>query len=145
MRSTTIELHSTLAADDAVVWAHSTSLEGISSELPGPLRLSSRPAVTSLEAFLAAGSVLAVLRIGPVPLMRWHPAVAELGARHFVERSTDMTAMRSWRHERRVDPAEGGCSVVDRVTISPRLPGSAAAVRWFFGRRHRALRRRFGG
>lgn len=144
MRGTTIELQSTLAASDAEVWAHSTSIAGISSELPGPLHLASVPPVASLAEFLAAGEVLAVLRLGPVPLMRWHPGVVELGERHFVEASTDMTATRSWRHERTVRPVAGGCTVTDRVTVVSWLPGAASAARWFFGRRHRALRRRFG-
>ena len=142
MRETVIELQSPLAADPATAWARATSLAGIAAELPWPLRLTTRPPVESLEDFIAAGSVLGVLRIGPFTVLRWHPGIVELGDRHFVEASDDMTFMRSWRHERRIVPGTDGGSIVhDRVTFTTRVPGAASLVRWLFRRRHAALRR----
>lgn len=108
------------------------------------MRLVTMPPVTTIDEFVEAGSVLATLRAGPVPVLRWHPAIAELGDRHFVETSTDMTWMRSWRHERTVTPTSDGCALADVVTFDARLPGTTMLVRWLFARRHRALRRLLG-
>jgi ligand-binding SRPBCC domain-containing protein len=143
MRETEVELESTLDADPAIVWARVTSLAGIAAELPWPLRLTTEPTVATIDEFLAAGSVRGTLRIGPVPILRWHPGIVELGDRHFVEASGDMTFMHTWRHERRVRPAPGGGTIVrDRVTFESRVPGAALLVRWLFQRRHASLTRR---
>lgn len=132
-----------LDVDPAAAWQHATSLDGIRAELPWPLTLTTRPSVASIEQFLAAGEVLATLRLGPIPVLRWHPGVVELGGHRFVEASTDMTFMRSWRHERTIGSTRGGgCTLSDVVTFEPRLPGTSLLVRWLFARRHRALRRR---
>lgn len=143
--ATTLKLTSPLRVDDAAAWAHATSLAGIVRELPGPLRLTTRPLVTTLAELREAGTVLATLRLGPVPVLRWHPGIVELGERHFVEGSSDMSFMRSWRHERTI-PAlpEGGCRISDTVTFEPRLRGTGWLVGWLFRRRHAALRRLLG-
>ena len=69
--------------------------------------------------------------------------------RSFQERST-MMSQRRWEHDRVVEPdGEGGCVVSDTVRFEPRLPGIAPLLRpvilAFFRRRHRRLRRHFGG
>jgi hypothetical protein len=71
--------------------------------------------------------------------------------RGFTEAS-EMLTMRSWRHERTVEPTEDGrgCVVTDRIGFTPRAPVRRlepilqriceALFRW----RHRQLRARFG-
>lgn len=69
--------------------------------------------------------------------------------RGFLETST-MLSQRSWRHERRLKPASGGCRITDEVTFHPRLPVALLApLYWLtflfaFQHRHRRLRSRFG-
>jgi hypothetical protein len=66
----------------------------------------------------------------------------------FLERST-MLSQRLWEHERTLEAGGAGCTVTDRVRWEPRLglPGRALrpVIGWFFRRRHRRLRRHFGG
>ena len=66
--------------------------------------------------------------------------------RGFHEGST-MLSMRSWEHERWIEPAgEAACTLRDRLTFVPRLPlPLTPAVRAVFRHRHRRLRKRFGG
>lgn len=139
-RERQVNTRSELDVPDHVAWAHATTLAGVQRELPWPLRLTTRPEVTAIDEFVAAGDVVAVLRAGRVPLLRWRPRLVELGERHFVEASRDMTGVRAWRHERRVTACDGGCIVEDLVRISPRMPGGHLLVRWLFARRHRRLR-----
>jgi hypothetical protein len=68
--------------------------------------------------------------------------------RGFLERS-QMLSQRVWEHERTIEPnAAGGCTITDRVSWQPRLglPGwpLRPAIAWFFGQRHKRLRRHFG-
>ncbi len=60
-----------------------------------------------------------------------------------------MLSMRTWQHERIVEAAEeGGCTVTDRLTFEPRVPGfgrlSRAVIGFLFRHRHDRLERRFG-
>ncbi len=67
--------------------------------------------------------------------------------RGFLESST-MLWQRSWRHERILEAAAGGCRLTDRVSFIPRMPLFGPvfrlAFRVAFANRHRNLRRRFG-
>jgi ligand-binding SRPBCC domain-containing protein len=68
--------------------------------------------------------------------------------RGFVEESTSWV-QRRWRHERTLDDAPGGGTMVtDRLVVRPRLgvarPLVGPIVRGLFRHRHRRLRRRFG-
>ena len=68
--------------------------------------------------------------------------------RAFCERST-MLSQRRWEHDRTVDPdGPAACVVTDSVRFEPRLPLPPGLLRpvfhWFFRRRHRKLRARFG-
>jgi hypothetical protein len=68
--------------------------------------------------------------------------------RGFRECST-MLSQRRWIHERRIEPAGGGCRVIDRIRFEPRVPGLVWLFRPIFHRtflrRHRRLREAFGG
>ena len=61
----------------------------------------------------------------------------------FVEQSP-MTGMRLWRHERSLEPVEGGVRLVDQLSVEPILPAPLVRLflRLLFNGRHRTLRRR---
>ncbi len=129
----------------AAAWAAATSLDGIVAELPRAMRLRTTPTVHTLEQLVAAGgSVVATLSLGPVPVLRWTPGLERLDVdeRSFVESSTDMSYMLTWRHERRiVDLGDERCRIDDRVSGSSPLPLAGAIVGWLFRARHRRLAR----
>lgn len=130
----------------AEVWTSATTLDGIVAELPGPMRLRTSPPIHTLGELLAAdATVVATLWLGPVPVLRWSPGIEllDVGERTFVETSTDMTSMRTWRHERRiVDLGEGrGSRVEDVISGSSALPLAGHVVRALFAARHRRLAR----
>ncbi|MBI3271496.1 MAG: hypothetical protein HYZ53_21075 [Planctomycetes bacterium] len=154
-----LEFRSRLAADPAAVWRAATSLDGINDELRPLLRMTAPPGISDLASVLGAtgaapGPAGAPLFAGtlllggflPVDRMRVRPVVLE--ERRFVERSTLLFA-RHWEHERRVEPLPGGCEIVDRVRVLPRVPGfgplARGCVRLLFQHRHRRLARRYAG
>lgn len=136
---------SALAVSADTAWQHATTLAGIQAELPWPVRLRTRPHVTTLDQLVSAPrTVEAVLCLGPLPVVRWTPGVEllDVDERRFIESSTDMNWMRAWRHERRViDLGDGRSRVEDHVTGSSSLPVAGLVVRALFAARHRRLRR----
>lgn len=132
-----------LPADAA--WTSATTLDGIVAELPRAMRLRTEPAVSSLADLPAGDStIVATLCIGRIPVLRWSPGLERLDveARTFVETSTDMTWMPSWRHERRIIELDGDTSrIEDLVSGSSPLPLAGMVVGWLFRARHRRLRR----
>ena len=95
-----------------------------------------------------------ILLAGLVPVDYDDLCLAELEpGRRFRERSSTST-LRTWVHERTVEPAgEGACTVTDRLEWEAKrlvaaLPGSerlvAAIVGFLFRHRHRRLARRWG-
>lgn len=144
---------SDLPADPEEVWRHATSLEGIHHEL-GPWMQMSAPSgvsdLTNARPPLGTPWFRSTLRIGGVlPYDRMHLRLTEFSEEdlRFAE-SSSMLWMRSWRHERWIEPVQGGCRITDRITAVPRLPGTGVAVRrivrLLFRWRHRRLRQRFG-
>ncbi len=135
----------TVARPADAAWTAATTLDGIAAELPSPLRLRTKPAVSSLADLLASDTtVVATLRLGPIPVLRWTPGLERLDvdARTFVETSTDMTWMRTWRHERRImELGPDRSRVEDRVSGSSALPLTGMVVGWLFRARHRRLQR----
>ena len=89
---------------------------------------------------------------GIVPFDYDHLTIAELRpGRGFDEQST-MLSMRSWRHERTVEPDGDAKTVVrDRLTFTlraplrPLTPVVARGIAALFGHRHRRLQRHFAG
>lgn len=135
----------TIDRSAADAWRDVTSLDGIMAELPWPLRLRTSPTVTTLDELRAATTpVVATLLLGPIPVLRWTPTIAMLdeAGRSFVEASSDMTWMRSWRHERRVAGGPDGSSTIeDRVGGSSSVPLAGWLVGGLFRARHRRLAR----
>jgi ligand-binding SRPBCC domain-containing protein len=89
-----------------------------------------------------------VLLLGVLPVDYDDIGIAELDpGRRFLERST-MATMRSWQHERTIDPVDGGCIISDHLAFEPRaaVPGGIARriVVRLFAHRHRRLRAYFG-
>lgn len=148
-----IRVASRLDASPDAVWERVITPEGVNDELRPLLRMTIPSGFGRLDPeSIALGEPIGrswVLLFGLLPfdyddltLVRIEPR------RGFLERSR-MLSQRSWEHERTLEPAGGGCLISDRVRWQPRLGLPAAPLRpaigWFFGHRHRRLRRRFGG
>lgn len=146
------EIISRLDADADDVWRFVTSPEGINEELspwlrmtmPGPMR---GRGVADVPVGVPLGRSWLLL-FGVLPVEYDAISLDSLEPGAFRERSS-MATLRSWRHDRRVRPCEGGCEVTDRLGWQARLPGSggvaAQIVAALFRHRHRRLRARFGG
>ncbi|HEX6242477.1 MAG TPA: GNAT family N-acetyltransferase [Polyangiales bacterium] len=150
---------SVLRASPARVWVHAASIEGIRFEL-GPWLSMSVPAgadASALSERLSHGEVPLpwslgrawLLALGVVPFDWDDMTIVELDpGRRFLERSS-MFSLRTWQHERSVEPALPGCAVTDRLTWQPRVlvPPALALriVRAVFRHRHARLAARFGG
>jgi hypothetical protein len=89
-----------------------------------------------------------ILLLGVLPVDR-HAFLLEriLPGEGFVEASSSRMN-REWRHERRIVPTPGGCTVTDRLRVTGRLPWLTAMLmplyRLVFRRRHARLRRWHG-
>jgi hypothetical protein len=149
----TFAISSVLAASPAAVWERVSSMRGVNEELGPWLHMSYpddangrrlSPEDTGRPLFT---STLSFLRVVPYDRHRIQltRVVPEQG---FLEESTSWT-MRAWRHERTLEPHEGGTRLSDRLTFEPRLPGigpvAERLVGAVFRHRHDMLRRRFGG
>jgi ligand-binding SRPBCC domain-containing protein len=144
---------SLLLARRADVWARVTTARGINDELRPLLRMTA-PASLRREglAHVELGRRICrsfVLLLGVLPvdyddvtLVRLDPPAG------FLERSR-MLSQRVWEHERTLEEVAEGCVLSDRVRYEPRLPVPDRALRALyaavFRRRHRRLRRHFGG
>ena len=144
---------SRLDAPVSAVWEHASSMAGVNYELGPLLRMTHPPGVDRLDTSLGElGRPVFrswVLLLGVVPVDYDDVTIVRLDpGRGFLERSP-LATQRLWEHERRLEPAEGGCAIVDRVRHEPRvaLAGrwQSALLRQVFRHRHRRLRRRFGG
>jgi hypothetical protein len=88
--------------------------------------------------------------VGVLPIDRHAFKLAEVERRRgFVEESTSWSERR-WEHRRHLEPdGEHGFALTDRLTFTPRLPGSGSPlsrlVDTTLTHRHRVLRERFGG
>jgi ligand-binding SRPBCC domain-containing protein len=147
-----IAISSRLDASATEIWNRVTSPEGISDEMRPYLRMTLPAGVERLDPeSIELGKKIGrswILLFGLLPfdydditLVRLEPE------RGFLERS-QMLSQRAWEHERTIEPnAEGGCIVTDRVSWQPRLGLPARPLRpviaWFFGHRHKRLRRYF--
>lgn len=135
------------------VWDRIMTPEGINDEMRPYLRMTLPRGVEQLDPeSVEIGTPIGrswILLFGLLPfdydevcLTRLEPACG------FLERSR-MLSQRSWEHERTLKPSATGCLITDRVSWQPRLglPGRPLrpVIAWFFGHRHRRLRRYFGG
>jgi len=151
-RRAELTIGSSLAALPAAVWERAMSAEGINAELGPLLRMTVPRGLDSLDLHDLEPGPLGrswLLLFGLVPFdydeigLEW----IEPG-RGFLERSTMLT-QRLWEHERTIEPAGEGATLVDRLAWEPRLPLPGGAMRplvaAIFRHRHKQLRRHFGG
>ena len=145
----TLRFQSELAVSPEQLWQWIASEQGIRREMRPWLRMRFPAGITSLEqvdvepgkrVFRSWLLVFGFLPVGVSQLTftEWLPGSG------FTEQSP-MTGVRSWRHQRIIEPTEGGSKLVDEVTVAPLLlPGLTRAITSaFFGHRHRRLRQAF--
>ncbi|HEX9831972.1 MAG TPA: hypothetical protein VGA66_02595 [Mycobacterium sp.] len=151
---TIVERRSVVDAPADEVWARVVTPEGINDELR-PWMTMSMPrdakdlTVDTVLVGIPVGRCWMRL-FGVLPFDYDHLTIAELWpGRGFDEQST-MLSMRSWRHERTLDPdGEAETIVRDRLTFELRAPLRAltpviaVGIRALFGHRHRRLQRHF--
>src|SRR6478752_8842001 len=115
-----VERTSLLLADADTVWARVTTPAGVNDELRPWLRMTVPRAWRHRSiADVAPGEHVGrswILLLGVVPFDADDLTIAEIGGRHFVERSPLLSAA-SWQHERAVTPTAAGCRLVDRLTF----------------------------
>lgn len=141
---------SRLRASPERAWSWAVSVAGVLAELR-PIARMTVPAdlTTLLDVDVELGTPLTrswFLLFGVLPVDRIDLTLIELSPGHgFVEQSP-MASMRLWRHERTIDPLDGGSKLTDRLTFEPRV--GAPLVKGFisalFRHRHRVLRRNLG-
>ena len=145
---------SRLEADREAVWRRVTTPEGVNAELMPIVRMTLPRGIDHLDlGTVAVGERIGrcwILLFGLIPI-DWDDLTLERldPPGGFLERSS-MLSMRTWEHERALEPvAGGGCVLRDRISFEPRLPLPARALlplyRTVFRHRHRGLRRQFGG
>jgi hypothetical protein len=145
---TVVERSSELPAPAADVWTRVTSVDGVNHELRPWLRMTvprgaRGMSLEDVELNRPIGRSW-VLALGFIPFDYDEITLVERGpGLRFVERSP-MGSMRSWQHERFVEPRDDqSCAITDRLTFEPRLPGSTRLVRGLieriFAHRHRRL------
>jgi ligand-binding SRPBCC domain-containing protein len=149
-----IERQSVVDAPADQAWARVVTPEGINDELRPWMTMSMPRGAKDLTVdTVPIGTPVGRcwLRLfGVLPFDYDFLTIAELvPGRSFDEQST-MLSMRSWRHQRTVEPDGDAKTVVrDRLTFELRAPLRlltpviAAAVRALFGHRHRRLQRHF--
>ena len=144
-------ISSILPADVDSVWAHCSSMKGVSRELWPLLRMTYPAEAESLiPEVLVPGRPLfrsTLLLAGLIPIDWSDLTLVELDrGRRFLERST-MATQRIWEHERLLEPLPEGTRITDRLRWQGRFPGAAGmfglAVPVLFRWRHRRLGRIF--
>jgi len=154
MNDAELRVASRVSAPREEVWQRVTTPEGVNGELMPIVRMTLPRGVKRLDLdSVPVGKPIGrcwILLFGLVPI-DWDDLVLERldPPSGFLERST-MLSMRTWEHERTLEPTpDGGCVVRDRVRFEPRLPVPARALlplyKTVFRHRHRRLRRHFGG
>jgi len=150
MSQVTLTFASDLAASPEKVWRWITSMEGISRELAPILKMTAPRGVTDISRVeVTPGKPLFrswVLLFGILPIDRSDLTLLTLETgKGFVEQSP-MLSMKTWRHERHLEPNGDGTLLTDRLTFQPRF--ATPLTRWFiktvFRHRHDVLRRHLG-
>jgi ligand-binding SRPBCC domain-containing protein len=145
-------IRSSLEASPDVVWDRVTTMAGVNDELAPFFRMTHPRGLDRLPDDAPTGVRLFrswVLLFGVLPvdyddltLMRIEPG------RGFLESSRMLTSSR-WEHERTLEPSGRGTELTDRINFEPRVrvlgPILFRITRALFARRHRRLRKRFGG
>ena len=145
------EISSTLPVEAEALWAHCSSMKGVSRELWPLLRMTYPKGADSLVPDpLVPGRALFrsyLLFFGAIPVDRSDLTLVEVEpGRRFLERSP-MATQREWTHERLLDPVPEGTRITDRLDWEGKLPGMTAmyalSVPVLFKWRHWRLKRIF--
>lgn len=145
-------IESRLAAAPEVVWRHVTEMDGVNHEMRPLLRMTVPPGlrtagIDQIEVGRRAGRSWLLL-FGFLPVDFDDLTIAERGPGWRFREESRMLTQSRWEHERRVQPAAGGCRIVDELAWQGRIAPLGAlyrlAVPVLFHHRHRRLRRRFG-
>ncbi|UCH28804.1 MAG: hypothetical protein JSV06_11065, partial [Myxococcales bacterium] len=146
------QISSTLLADVDAVWAHTSSMKGVTQELWPLMRMTYPKGAESLvpDPFVPGETLFRsrLLLFGLIPIDRSDLSLVEIQpGRRFLERSP-MATQRVWEHERVLEPVAEGTRVTDRLRWRGRFPGATTmfgiAVPILFKWRHRRLMRIFG-
>jgi ligand-binding SRPBCC domain-containing protein len=144
---------SRLEAAQDLVWSRVTTPEGVNGELMPIVRMTVPRGMERFDlATVPVGERIGrcwILLFGLIPIDWDDLTLVRLDPpRGFLERSS-MLSMRTWEHERTIEPVAGGCVISDRIAFDPRLPIPGRLLlplyRTVFRHRHRRLRSRFGG
>jgi ligand-binding SRPBCC domain-containing protein len=146
-----LEITTRVAAPAERVWDRVTSEEGINYELRPWMRMTMPKQMRDKTIDdVAPGQELGrawILLFGVLPFDYDRLKLAELEPGHrFLERS-EMLSMRTWEHERIVEPQGAECTVTDRIGFELRRPLAAlglerplrASLARMFAHRHRRL------
>jgi len=149
MSTVRVKFESKVPRTPSELWNWSTSVRGVDAEMGPILKLDFPKGMTHIPR---DGSGLGrplgnckflLFGIVPVDLSRLTFVEVEPG-RRFVEQSP-LLSMKSWRHERVIEPAADGTKVVDTLEFTPRF--ATGIVKWFiskfFQHRHAVLEREF--
>jgi ligand-binding SRPBCC domain-containing protein len=153
---TSVTLSSQIDAPAEEVWARATTQEGINDELRPVLRMTLPRSLEGMTIEDAPIGEVAgrswILLLGFLPVEYDDLRLVELEPGHrFLERSS-MLSLKTWQHERIVEPTgDRSCQVTDRLTFEMRQPLAfigaeriaRAVVARLFAHRHRRLARRF--
>lgn len=158
MRWFAFELRSELPAPAEQVWTHASTMVGVNHELWPLVRMTVPAAFRDrhIDEWAEAGQSQDpaepifrswILLGGVVPYDRHAFGLERVEpGRAFAEHSRSLV-MRSWRHDRRIEPRDGGCWVSDRVRFEPRIRVLGHVMRpllrLVFVHRHRRLRGKF--
>lgn len=149
MSTVRVKFESKVPRTPGELWDWSTSVRGVDAEMGPVLKLDFPKGMTHIPRdgsglnrplgnckFLLFGFL-------PVDLSRLTFVEVEPGHR-FVEQSP-LLSMKSWRHERVIEPDADGTKVVDNLEFTPRF--ATGLVKWFiskfFQHRHAVLEREF--
>jgi ligand-binding SRPBCC domain-containing protein len=149
-----IERHRRIDAPADRVWARIVTPEGINDEMR-PWMTMSMPrsaedlTVDTVPVGTPAGRCWLRL-FGVVPFDYDDLMIAELRPGHGFDEQSTMLSMRTWRHQRSLEPGPVGTTVVhDRITfelrapLRPLTPIVAIGIRALFGHRQRRLKLHF--
>jgi ligand-binding SRPBCC domain-containing protein len=147
---TVVERTTELPAPAGAVWERVTSLDGVNHELRPWMRMTVPRAARDMtledvELGRRVGRSW-VLALGVIPFDYDDVTLVERGpGMRFLERSP-MGSMRLWQHERLVEPqGEERCTITDRLTFEPKLPGASRIARGLVERIFRHRHRRLAG
>ena len=146
----TLSFESEVRASPEESWTWVTSVAGIRAEMRPLARMTMPRGIESiLDVDFELGTPLFrswLLLFGILPIERSDLTLIELTEGRGLVEESPMLMMRLWRHERRIDPVDGGSRITDVLTFEPRVGGRLVerCVETFFRHRHRVLRRALG-